>query len=58
MPTRLAMFAERDNFAECDAAHVRDCIECGACTFSCPSGIPIVHLVKYAKLNLSKPKKP
>ncbi len=58
MPNRLADFAERDNFAECDAYNVRDCIECGGCTYICTSARPIVHLVKYAKLNLSKMKKP
>ena len=58
MPNRLAEFSERDNFAECDAYNVRDCIECGSCTYICPSARPIVHLVKYAKLNLSKMKKP
>jgi electron transport complex protein RnfC len=54
MPCRLADFAERDDFASCDAFHVRDCMECGACTFACMSNRPIVHLVKYAKLGLSK----
>lgn len=58
MPNRLAEFSERDNFAECGAYNVRDCIECGSCTYICPSARPIVHLVKYAKLNLSKMKKP
>ncbi len=57
MPNRLADFSERDNFTECDAYNVRDCIECGVCTYLCSSARPIVHLVKYAKLNLSKMKK-
>lgn len=58
MPCRLADFAERDDFAACEAYHVRDCMECGACTYACMSNRPIVHLVKYAKLGLSKAKKP
>ncbi len=58
MPCRIAEFAERDNFAECDAYHVRDCMECGACAYACISNRPIVHLTKYAKFNLSKAKKP
>ncbi len=57
MPCRLAEFAERDDFAACEAYHVRDCMECGACTFTCMSNRPIVHLIKYAKLNLAKAKK-
>jgi electron transport complex protein RnfC len=58
MPCRLADFAERDDFAACEAYHVRDCMECGACTYACMSNRPVIHLVKYAKLNLSKAKKP
>ena len=58
MPCRLADFADRDGFAECEAYHLRDCMECGACTYVCMSNRPIVHLVKYAKFGLSKAKKP
>ena len=57
VPCRLGDFAERDAFAECEASHVRDCMECGACTYRCISGRPLVHLMKYAKLNLGKPRK-
>ncbi len=58
MPCRLADFAERDDFAQCEIYHVRDCMECGGCAYVCMSNRPIVHLVKYAKLGLSKIKKP
>jgi electron transport complex protein RnfC len=53
-PNRLAEYAERDNFEECLRLHLLDCMECGACTFACSSGRPIVHLIKYAKLNSKK----
>jgi electron transport complex protein RnfC len=58
MPYRIASLAERDAFAECEASRVRDCMECGACAYTCISARPLVHLIKYAKLNLSKAKKP
>ena len=58
MPCRLADLAERDDFAACETYHVRDCMECGACTYVCMSNRPIVHLIKYAKSNLGKPKAP
>jgi electron transport complex protein RnfC len=57
MPCRIAEFADRDDFAACDAQHVRDCMECGACAYTCISSRPLVHLIKYAKLSLSKAKK-
>ncbi len=58
MPCRIAEFAEQDRFAECAEYRVNDCMECGACAYSCISNRPIVHLIKYAKLNLAKAKKP
>ena len=32
-------------------------MECGACAYICDVRRPIVHLVKYAKLNLAKKKR-
>jgi electron transport complex protein RnfC len=29
-----------------------DCVECGACTFACPSAIPIVQHIRTAKDDL------
>jgi electron transport complex protein RnfC len=26
-----------------------DCMECGACTYACPSAVPVVHLIRAAK---------
>ncbi len=57
MPNRIADYAETDNFDQTDAYGVKDCMECGACTYVCDVKRPIVHLVKYAKLNLAKKKK-
>ncbi|RPJ08605.1 MAG: electron transport complex subunit RsxC [Spirochaetaceae bacterium] len=56
LPSRIADFAERDDFVSCREFSVTDCCECGVCTFLCPSGRPIVHLVKYAKMHLLKNK--
>ncbi len=57
MPNRIADYASKDNFAQAEAYGVKDCMECGACTYVCDVKRPIVHLVKYAKLNLAKKKK-
>lgn len=53
MPCRIAEFADRDSFADCEAYRVRDCMECGACAYVCSSNRPLVHLIKYAKLSLA-----
>jgi len=57
MPNRISDYAEIEKFDLCDQYGVRDCMECGACAYICDVRRPIVHLVKYAKLNLAKKKK-
>jgi len=56
MPNRIADYAEKDNFDKTNEYGVKDCMECGACTYICDVKRPIVHLVKYSKLNLAKKK--
>ena len=52
-PSRLALLGKARLFAEMqDKYHVMDCVECGACTYACPSNIPIVQLIRTAKDNL------
>ncbi|MEI6157939.1 MAG: 4Fe-4S dicluster domain-containing protein, partial [Atribacterota bacterium] len=48
----LASFAEFEAFDEAQNFRVVDCIECGSCSYVCPSGIPITHLIKMAKVEL------
>jgi electron transport complex protein RnfC len=36
-------------------AFVMDCVECGSCTYACPSRIPIVQLIRTAKSQLRQP---
>lgn len=33
-----------------------ECVECGSCTYSCPSGIPIVQLIRTAKSDIRSKK--
>jgi electron transport complex protein RnfC len=45
-------------FDEMKAYNVFDCVECGCCTFACPSHIPIVQLIRTAKDDLRNRKEP
>jgi electron transport complex protein RnfC len=45
-------------YDEMRAYHVTDCVECGCCTFACPSNIPIVQLIRTAKDDLAHRKEP
>ncbi len=55
-PQRLARLAQLGRWDELERAYVFDCMECGACTYVCPSGVPIVHLIRAAKLAIRKRK--
>ncbi len=53
-PSRLARLSQSERWAELEQAFVMDCMECGACSYTCPSRIPIVHLIRAAKASLRK----
>lgn len=52
LPAELAKLAEKERFDDCRELGVLDCRECGCCSYVCPAKIDIVHLVKYAKMEL------
>lgn len=52
-PSRLALLGKARLFSQMQSDyHVMDCVECGACTYACPSNIPIVQHIRTAKDNL------
>ncbi len=54
LPNLLALYSQKDKFQECRRYNVFACIECGYCSYSCPSKIPIMQLIRYAKSNLEE----
>lgn len=52
LPNMLALFSRKQKFKECKGYHVFACIECGYCSYTCPSKIPILQLIRYAKTHL------
>jgi electron transport complex protein RnfC len=57
LPNVISVFATQDLFEQAEKHYVLDCIECGACGFGCPAGIPLVHLIRYAKAEVMAKKK-
>jgi len=54
-PARLGKLSRAGRFEEArDDYHLMDCMDCGACSFACPSGIPLVQLFRIAKSDLAK----
>ncbi len=52
-PSRLALLGKARLFTRMQEQYnVMDCVECGACTYACPSNIPIVQHIRTAKDNL------
>jgi electron transport complex protein RnfC len=52
LPSTLALYSRKNKFEECKRYHLFACIECGYCSYTCPSKIPIMQLIRYAKSNL------
>lgn len=52
MPTYLAAFSRNDDFEACKKMNVMSCVECGSCTYVCPAGVPIVQLIRAAKVRV------
>ena len=51
-PSLFGRLARAGYVEEMETWNVMDCMECGACTWSCPSEIPLVQLIKSAKLQI------
>jgi len=56
MPTIVSQYAQKDDLDNCKEYFAMDCYECGVCSYVCPSKIPLVHWIKYAKNELMKKK--
>jgi len=56
MPCMIASGVKNNRFDMVDPYNPLDCIECGSCSYMCPSNIPLVQLIKLAKLNAQKNK--
>ncbi len=53
MPNMIGLYSEKERFDLAKKYDPFDCIECGSCSYVCPSKIPLLHLIRLAKLKLS-----
>ncbi len=54
MPCMIGLSAKKEKFDIAGTYDPYDCIECGSCSFVCPSNIPLVQLIKLAKLKIKR----
>lgn len=59
MPNYLAAYSRKGMLDEATGMNLMNCIECGCCSFVCPSRIPLLHLIRQGKweVNSKKAKK-
>ena len=48
-PSQLGAYAKNGRYDDMLGLHIMDCIECGSCSYVCPSNIPLVQRFKVAK---------
>lgn len=53
-PYMLMPLAEQQNFDRAEAERITDCIECGSCSYTCPSSRPLLDYIRYGKTEVLK----
>jgi len=48
-PYQLATYAYRRMWTHAEPYHPVDCIECGICSYVCPTRRPLLQLIRLAK---------
>ncbi len=56
LPNYLAAYSRKGMLDDAKDYHLFNCIECGCCSFVCPSRIPLVHLIRQGKWEINSKK--
>jgi len=48
-PYLLMTFSEKQLFDKTESNKIMDCIECGSCSYTCPSNRPLLDYIRYGK---------
>ncbi len=57
MPLYIAQYSKVRNFKECEKFNALSCVECGSCAYTCPGKVPLVQLIRIAKLTINEEKR-
>jgi electron transport complex protein RnfC len=58
LPTEIMKNVKKGYWDRMESLCVNDCMECGACAYSCPARIPLVQYIKEGKVALAAKNKP
>jgi electron transport complex protein RnfC len=58
LPTTLGRLVKGEKWDSLKEYNINECIECGCCSYVCPSKIPLVHYIKLGKLQIQKKASP
>ena len=53
-PYHLMLLARGKNTDKTKEENILDCMECGSCSFVCPSNRPILDYIRFSKAKLKK----
>ena len=48
-PTFLMVDTQQQDWERAERGHIVDCIECGSCSFTCPSNLPLLDFIRMGK---------
>lgn len=48
-PTFLMVDTQQQDWERAERGHIVDCIECGSCSFTCPSNRPLLDFIRMGK---------
>ncbi|MBN2542914.1 electron transport complex subunit RsxC [bacterium] len=54
LPNRIATLIENERFQETEEYGIFDCMECGSCTYVCPTKRRLLHYIKWGKDEIIK----
>lgn len=57
-PLYLYLYVQKNRIEDLEAAHVMDCIECGACSYICPGRLHLTHSFKVGKQKVKEAARP
>ncbi len=57
IPTDISRLIQKSRYEDAVSYNIEDCVECGACSYECPSKIPLLQWIRIGKNELAKSKR-